>query len=475
MKEAIAGVALATMMSFSLAAMAGEQGLPAGALGDLENTQDIEVGYLEVIWSDPLDSRGVSSVSVFLVNKEQRIELDPDQAHVAAQDLYALAGRPVAIYRNSHDGSLEALVGIDDIGLKRQSDDQGLIAQRVDKWKTIACKFPEWPLFPVSVSHLDSQYGFMRGHIGHYWDAMSYGKVRVQGTANGWFDLPHTQAYYMPGGELDTTALAQDCVAAASAHVDLSQEYGINMAFNKQLDNRAHGGRVCAPLAGRPQPCTPITWLNNSAVRNMRVILHEMGHAYTLPHSDNSDNDDDTYDNAWDVMSRANWGPSHPIYGTRPIYLMGWHRKRLGWMPEDRIATFVGPQRFNTLVYLDSTAEDDGSGKHLAILREAPRRDREGNISDPSSGVHYLLEARLGDIDLDRGLPGQAVIISRVSHGSFSRFTVLDADNPPANVNTNEGSMFKAGEAWRAPNGLGKVRVIGRTRHGFVISIGPDR
>lgn len=435
----------------------------------------VDTGYLQVIWSDPIDTRAPASIEVSLVNGEEVIDLDPSQANIAAEDLHGLAGRKVAIYHAHASGNLEALVPVDDLTHSRSISQTATAPDRVDQWLTIGCKFPEWPLTPVSVSFMSSQYGRMRGHIGHFWHKMSYGKLSVHGRAHGWFDLPHTQANYLSGGVLNTTRLAQDCVAQAAAHVDISQVYGINMVFNKALDNISRGGRVCAPLIDRTQPCTPMTWITNSHVRSMRVMLHEMGHAYTLPHSDNSDADEDTYDNAWDIMSRTGWGPSHPVYGTRPIFLMSWHRKRLGWMPENRIATFVGEPRFNTLVYLDSASEDRGTGKHMVILREPPRRDRDGNITQPNMGAHYIIEARLGDIDLDRGLPGQAVIIHRVSHGSSGAAKAVDADNPPANLNNNEGSMFKVGESWRAPEGIGTLRVMARTRDGFLISIGPNR
>src|SRR3546814_13659193 len=80
-----------------------------------------------------------------------------------------------------------------------------------------------------------------------------------------------------------------------------------------------------------------LTWNPPWAFTNLAPLAHEMGHGYGLPHSDNSDGDDDTYDNPWDVMSDA-WSNAmyHVNFGALPKHLNMAQRDRLGWVDAAR-------------------------------------------------------------------------------------------------------------------------------------------
>ena len=82
--------------------------------------------------------------------------------------------------------------------------------------------------------------------------------------------------------------------------------------------------------------CKRVTWNPPWSFRNLAPLAHEMGHGYGLPHSDNSDGDDDTYDNPWDLMSDA-WrnAVSDATHGLLPKQLNMAQRDRLGWVAQD--------------------------------------------------------------------------------------------------------------------------------------------
>lgn len=439
---------------------------------------DIQTGWLEVVWGDPMEEQVQGLTRVVLVGEQgQRKTLDTQQALRAAEDLYDLAGKQVAVASDpSHPMKLDAMVGVEDLLRREPRDNPRPPAEptyEIHQWVTLACKFPDSATLPATINELSSHYSRMRGRMGDYWHTMSYGKINLKGRAHGWFELPSRRADYLTGGTLNHSKLANDCIEAAQGHVDFSQAHGINMFFNMSLDGRAWGGRHCGAV-GMPQRCMPTTWMPSSTVKSRKIWAHEMGHAYGMPHSDNSDGDNDTYDNVWDNMSGPGWTRYHPLLGSEPIYTTGWHRRQRGWIPPERIATVMEGMRTTQLFYLDSATDYSSTGKHMVILRAKPPRDREGNIPQPEMGVHYALEARTGG-HFDHTLPGQAVIIHRIQHGSFSQPFAVDADTPPANRNNNEGSMFKPGESWTPPERLGTVRILGRTKHGFLISVGPVR
>lgn len=451
-------------------------------------TQDIEIGFLDIVWHDNFS--GSEQVTIELVNDQGRTVLNRGEIELASEDLYAMAGQKVAIYKNPRTQKVEAMVGIGDLSSLEKTHHHkeektttqrrriidlpsGFPQSEQHRWKTIACKFYNAPSEPVTTSFLATQYGPVKGHIGHFWKEMSYGKISVSGSAHGWFQLPHPRSYYFIDGRYDSTRVTEDCINAAKPYVDFSNTYGINIALNIE-GGPAQGGRKCG-IEGLPQQCTPMTWLPPFAYKSLRVMMHEMGHAYTLPHSDNSDGDNDTYDNVWDLMSSISWAKQHPRLGAIPQYLTGWHRKRLNWMPAHRVEEVFESNRFPKIFYLDAVSDNAGTGRHMIILRENYKKDRDGNVTQPNFGVFYTIEARLKQGSFDQSLPDSAVIIHKVPNGMLSKVVAQDADHPPANRNNNEGSMFKVGESFTPVEGFGTVRILARTSRGFLISVGPVR
>ena len=447
----------------------------------LQAQAQVVQGQLQLQWGDPRGDTGgakpASKLRVALVTDAgERHALDPAQAKVAAGDLYALANRRVAIGfaadpRGPMRGKVEAIVPADDL---RQSYDPavplktGAVAKAVTgttRWVTVACKFSDIATEQKTVEFFRGQYGTLSGQLGHYWPEVSYGKISLAGSdAYGWFTLPQPRSFYITGegdGKANLDKLFEDCAAAADPAVDFTGVQGINMMFNGDLDGFAWGGSACGPLEGAANRCIRNTWNPPWSFNNLAPLAHEMGHGYGLPHSDNSDGDDDPYDNPWDVMSDG-WrnAVSNATYGSLPKHINIYQRDRLGWVDAARKLTLTagGPR---LTVNLDA-ASLAGSSNTQMVVFSIPQE----------AGVLYTLEARKRTGAYEANLAGNAVIIHRVVNGGMAYS--IDATVPPANVANNEGSMFKVGETWISPHNAYWVTVESESATGFVVSVGPQ-
>ncbi len=441
-------------------------------------------GRLALHWGDPAPVPRQQKApparlrAVLLVDDGRRIPLDPAQAKRAAVDLYALANRRVAVSLpaqargvSARERFVDAIVPADRLaqaapvlGGKQVAAAAAVMGNT--RWVTLMCKFSDIATEQKDRAFFTSQYGNAIGQLGHYWSEVSYGQINLAGSsAYGWFSLPNPRSSYVTTvegkDEADLDRLFQDCVAAADAQVDFTGVQGINMMFNGDLDGYAWGGGACAVMDGARR-CPRTTWNPPWSFANLAPLAHEMGHGYGLPHSDNSDGDDDTYDNPWDVMSDG-WrnAVADPVYGTRPKHINMIQRDRLGWVAGARKwvvpATLTGSWQFE----LEYAALADGTGRQLVVL-DTPEQ------ADPALTVSYTLEARSRSGNYEAALAGSAVIVHRVRGGTaYSE----DADMPPANVANNEGTMFKVGETWSAPNGGYRLRVDGATARGFLVTL----
>jgi hypothetical protein len=465
-------------------------------------------GWLELQWGDPVpaDTAAAKAWAVqvdraplfhagLVTDRGERIALDPAHARRAAGDLYALTGRRVAVAfsREKMAGTavrgIEAIVPADDIDNQRAHPLVGKVdavpkAQAGSKrWLTLACRFSDITIEQKTIAFFRGQYGDETGRLGHYWRDVSHGRIDLAGSdAKGWYALPHPRSHYVTKGDddkdkADLGALFRDCTQAADADVDYDVIFGINMMFNGDLDGYAWGGSHCAMLDGR-QRCFPSTWNPPWSFENLAPLAHEMGHGYGLPHSDNSDGDDDPYDNPWDVMSDG-WSNAvrDATYGTRPKHINILQRDRLGWVDAARKRTQAPLEGDEVVrVHLDyaSIAAAQSSNIQMLVLQapEAP---------DPYNGNFYTVEARRRAAadgqshPYEGALAGDAVIIHRVGAGYSFEAQSQDADRPPADVANNEGSMFKVGEGWVSPDGLFHLQVESQTPTGFLVRIGRPR
>lgn len=450
---------------------------------------EIVQGQLELRWGDPIPAHGKSQspsrfVATLVGDDGSRRALDPAQARRAAGDLYALANRRVAVEfsqakRGGGAAAIIAIVPADRLHLRGLP--KALLAPKAvagnTRWVTVACKFNDIADEQKPVTFFNGQYGTSPGQLGHYWKEVSYNKIDLAGSsAYGWYTLPQPRSFYIPAaaeGEKPKANLDQlfkDCAAAADPEVDFNAVQGINMMFNGQLDGYAWGGGACGTLEGINQ-CIRNTWNPPWSFGNLAPLAHEMGHGYGLPHSNNSDGDDDPYDNPWDVMSDG-WSNavSNPTYGSLPKHINAYQRDRLGWINVAQKLTVPAGASYAEVV-LDRASLVGSTNRQMIVL-SLPAADAAGNVM-------YTVEARKRTdannvaLNYESKLAGDAVIIHGIDAEEVAYS--MDADVPPANRSNNEGSMFKVGETWVSPDGSRMVKVLSATANGFIVRIGKWR
>lgn len=449
------------------------------------------IGHLEMTWGDPgpaLRAAGytASRFNVSLLDGDGvRHLLDPDQALHAAEDLYALAGRRVAVSTvvattkagaGQSERIIDAIVPVDDIfaapGQRQLAPRRTVAASVVKKWVTLLCKFSDKPNEPKALDYYQSQYGTSLRMLDHYWQEVSYGQINLAGSkAYNWRTLPQPRAYYVTkntsGVETaDLNKLYDDCVAVHDPGVDFAANggvQGINMAFNDELDGYPWGGSHTSTLDGS-NASRGVTWLPPWGAENLATMVHEMGHGFGLPHANNSDGDSSPYDNTWDVMSDTWSNASYdPAYGALPKHLNIYSRNRLGWVTTERKRTVVADGSTVTLT-LDR-ASLPGSGNTQMVILSYPNQ----------SLYYYTVEVRKRVGEYEKALAGDAVIIHHVMPSRRQPSWSMDADRPPADLSNNEGTMFKVGETWISRDLAFQVKVESATAEGFVVKVTSTR
>jgi hypothetical protein len=452
---------------------------------------EIVQGRLQLQWGDPQSGPGQRSphqaskfLATLVADNGKRYRLDTRQALRAADNLYALANRRVAIeFSSDAQRTVEAIVSAErpDSVLSadqlKRADVLAAVVTGTTRWITIACKFPDIATEQKSISFFQGQYGTALGQLGHYWPEVSYGKINLTGSnAYGWFTLPQPRSYYVTTDDAgkdhaNLDQLFDDCAAVADPTVTFTGAKGINMMFNGDLDGYAWGGGSCGLLEG-VNTCISNTWNPPWSFGNLAPLSHEMGHAYGLPHSDNSDGDSDTYDNPWDVMSDA-WSnaANSTTYGALPKHINIYQRDRLGWIDAARKLNVASGSSADS-VQLDYASKLASSNVQMIVLPMS--------AADSTGKTLYVVESRevtpktpfpYTSSPYESNLAGNAVIIHGITAAGGTAYSI-DADVPPANRSNNEGSMFKVGESWISPNGLQRVRVDAINATGFVVTIG---
>jgi M6 family metalloprotease-like protein len=449
------------------------------------------VGRLELLWGDPTgETSGENNKSsdhaehlfrVTLVDDGGgRHPLDPDQALRAAEDLYALFGKRVAVSMvpsvakrgGTGERIIDAIVPVADLSPSKAAGVPSKIAG-VTAWVTLMCKFSDIATEQRDLNYFQQMYQTGVGRLGNYWDEVSYGKISLAGSsAHGWLTLPQPRSFYVPVDpatnkeDADLTKLFEDCTALHNATVNFAANggvQGINMVFNGNLDGAAWGGSRCVTLDGLNK-CWSTTWNPPFAYENIATFAHEMGHGYGLPHANNSDQDSDPYDSPWDVMSdsRRTNSSRDAVYGLLAKHLSVYSRERLGWIDAARKTTIMAGTGARSIA-LDRASLRSSANRQVIVLSYPGTTSR-----------YYTVEVRKrsGGI-FEANLPGDAVIVHEVQTSRSEPAWSQDADVPPANRANNEGSMFKVGETWVSPDYAFRVTVEAATAEGFLVTVRP--
>jgi M6 family metalloprotease-like protein len=423
-------------------------------------------GRLELTWGDADPVSGLQGqFRVTLVDDSGlRYRLDAEQARRGAADIYALAGQRVAVdlaTAATSDGlAVQAIVPA---GEPRSIVQPNVAGTTV--WATLLCKFSDIATEQKPTSFFSGQYGNSPGQLDHYWREVSYNKINLTGSAAyGWYTLPQPRSFYVPAsGSANLNKLFDDCIAAANPFVNFAANdglQGVNMMFNGDLDGFAWGGSRCATLDGINK-CWSSTWNPPWSFSNSAPLSHEMGHAYGLPHANNSDGDTDPYDNPWDVMSDA-WSnaATDTTYGKIAKHISTWSRDKLGFIDAARKRVLNTDGQYNNLA-LDRASLIGSTNLQMIVV----------TLPGQPASKFYTIEARKRGGKYESALAGDAVIIHSVDTTRSEPAWVVDATSPAATTSNNEGSMFKVGESWTAPNNAFSVTVNAATTEGFSVSV----
>jgi hypothetical protein len=314
---------------------------------------------------------------------------------------------------------------------------------------------------------MDALLGDGKGNLNHFWKEVSYTAINLSGSKTfGWFVMSQPSTSY---DEDSYFAMGRDCIASAGSAVDLSQFYGVNIAFNLDTFPLAWGGFSTYDIGGVVR-VMPTTWTKTGYYPwNHLMLAHEMGHGFGLPHSRTEYTS--AYGSPWDFMSSgAAYVNPNTIW---PVNTIAFHKSLLGWIaPSERIRLENGTHRF---VLRNLSNPDPGEG---VLVAEAP-----------VEGGHITLEAR-SRIGYDAGItpkdfkgpavPGEGVVVHRIN-GSWSSIsqpgaTVIDFDGIP--YADDAGSVLEVGEIGIVPFPGSNVRieVLGRIGTGFevLVSFVPD-
>ena len=421
-------------------------------------------GTLTVVWGDPQPGSGGTSQEIIQLTEDNgqvsRLEIDDKTAQAAGgivgldrERVKVVGERRAAAAQDGTPAVVRAASIVREGG--GGANAEGLAGSQ--RFATILCRFADatgtTPQQPAYFEGLVA--GTNRPQINHFWREQSGGLINIDGSATvGWVNLPQPRSYYLPNGSLSFQRSAQDCTALADAQVNFSQFAGINLMFNQELDGSAWGGAQTLTLDGTTK-AWPMTWMPPWGYNNQGVLAHEMGHAFSLPHS--SGPYGQVYDSRWDVMSSAgmNIAPSDPTYGYWGMGTISYHKDKLDWIPAARrYVPAPGSTQSITLDYLDQVPATAGN----YLLARIPLS---------GSTQFFTVEARKFT-GYDQKVPLEGIVIHRVDTTQREPAKVVDSTNGNPN---DAGAVWLPGETFTDGASNTIIVVESATANGWQVRI----
>jgi M6 family metalloprotease-like protein len=429
-------------------------------------SNDLIQGVLVHEIGDSHDDRNITVTRFYLDSNGDIVELEMSEELSSSQIIHDFINKKVAVSLKDQllPNSKRQVQSIELL----EGENRGGSVFGSQPWVSILCKFSDKTSEPRNLPFFEGMYANVFSGLDHYWREVSYNKIDIIGSiAIDWVDLPGTQVSYIPtpgsNSDANLSKLFDDCTAAADPFVDFSDIgdgntsfVGINMMFNDNLDCCAWGGGRGATLDGLNK-FWRVTWEPPWSYANEAIIAHEMGHGFGLPHANNSDEDSNSYDSPWGVMSSPTGNSvTHNVYGSLGKHINMYHKSRLNWVTDSD--GYIADLFSNETITIDRSA----------LLQTSNYRFARIPLSD---STFYIIETRFKISSYENNLPGTAVIIHHVDQNRSSPSWIVDADIPPADFSNNEGSMWKVGESFVDPIDGYTVTVIESTEDGFRVQI----
>ncbi len=431
----------------------------AGAAATAADVQ----GVLTVRWGDPAATGGtIEKLQAEIIGDNgYTYAVEAKQALADGLPLFEMSGRQVVASvdaRRKSDGGFR---------LTHLSAKNGDAAEPVadDRpWMNLLCKFADVADEPTTAARIDQAFG-PNGEVTRFWQHTSGGFIDVgHSRTMGWILLPQAQAAYMDAnGNPNLNKLLADCTAAAGQPlvdaVQAEEFAGINVLVNASLGCCAWGGNARATIGGTTRTWR-VTWVPPSGYLNISLFAHELGHAFGMPHSNNSDGDGNTYDNPWDLLSDST---GHAVrdnaMGTMPKTPAAYHLDRAGWLASDE-KRVVSPEA-GTQVTLQRI--DEASAGQVRMLR----------IESPlyANGRYYTVEARMRGGKYDGALPDDGVLLYEVDPRRAQPAWLVDASDPASNYSNTRSVVFKPGDRYVARDGSFELRVHAASANGFQVEV----
>ena len=450
--------------SIRLAAVAAAALLVLPSAARAQGTASTITGTLGALWADPRPGAGAPHRVFTLTDESGRThDVAIDDALLRKHGgTTALVGHRVELRVSGMKGPrLTALAVVrdwgraPDAGFARSAPARGASTPQARPFAIILCRFSDSPqVTPAAKAHYER---YVAGNtfpsVSDYWREVSTGQLDLSGSAvYGWYNLPQPRSYYVSASGAYASRLADDCAAVADADVDFPAFTGVAFQFNSDLGCCAFAGSIALNRDGQQKSYLGI-WMPDWATRAVGSYAHEIGHTFGLDHTTGPYGA--TYDSQWDVMSWSDWWAVGDV--SMGSHTLAIQKDRIGLIPPSRKMEVVGTDERTLLV--ERSALPGANTNPLLVTVPIPGGSTPGQ-------QYYTIEARRR-VGYDAGLPGDGVVIHRVSDNSTTRVVDVDGNGDP----NDAAALWTVGETFRDRESGVTVRIDGEEGNAFRVAI----